>query len=33
MLTGGLSPQAAIEKAQREADTAIKTYNDRLGVG
>jgi sn-glycerol 3-phosphate transport system substrate-binding protein len=33
MLSGGLSPQAAIDKAQREADTAIKTYNDRLGVG
>jgi ABC-type glycerol-3-phosphate transport system substrate-binding protein len=32
MLTGGLSPAAALEKAQREADTAIKTYNDRVGA-
>ncbi len=33
MLTGGLSPRAALAKAQREADAAIKAYNDRLGVG
>jgi sn-glycerol 3-phosphate transport system substrate-binding protein len=33
MLTGGLTPAAALAKAQREADTAIKAYNDRLGVG
>jgi sn-glycerol 3-phosphate transport system substrate-binding protein len=33
MLTGGLTPKAALEKAQREADAAIKAYNDRLGVG
>ena len=33
MLTGGLSPEAALQKAQREADAAIKAYNDRLGVG
>ena len=33
MLTGGLSPAAALQKAQREADTSIKAYNDRLGVG
>ncbi len=32
MLTGGLSPQAALQKAQDEADTAIKAYNSRLGV-
>jgi sn-glycerol 3-phosphate transport system substrate-binding protein len=33
MLTGGLSPTAALQKAQREADTSITAYNDRLGVG
>jgi sn-glycerol 3-phosphate transport system substrate-binding protein len=33
MLTDGLSPQAALEKAQKEADTSIKAYNTRLGVG
>jgi sn-glycerol 3-phosphate transport system substrate-binding protein len=33
MLTGGLSPTAALQKAQREADSSIKAYNDRLGVG
>ena len=33
MLTGGLSPAAALQKAQREADAAIKAYNDRLGIG
>jgi sn-glycerol 3-phosphate transport system substrate-binding protein len=33
MLTGGLSPTAALRKAQQEADTSIKAYNDRLGVG
>ena len=33
MLTAGLSPTAALQKAQREADAAIKAYNDRLGVG
>ena len=33
MLTGGLSPTAALQKAQSEADAAIKAYNDRLGVG
>jgi len=31
MLTGGLSPTQALAKAQREADTAISTYNDRIG--
>jgi hypothetical protein len=33
MLTGGLSSDAALQKAQREAGTAIKAPNDRLGVG
>jgi sn-glycerol 3-phosphate transport system substrate-binding protein len=33
MLTGGLSPAAALQKAQREADTSIAAYNERLGVG
>jgi len=33
MLTGGLSPEAGLQKAQREADAAIKAYNERLGVG
>jgi sn-glycerol 3-phosphate transport system substrate-binding protein len=33
MLTGGLSPAAGLQKAQREADASIKAYNDRLGVG
>jgi sn-glycerol 3-phosphate transport system substrate-binding protein len=33
MLTGGLSPPASLQKAQREADAAIKAYNDRVGVG
>lgn len=33
MLTGGLPPEAGLQKAQREADAAIKAYNDRLGVG
>ncbi len=33
MLTGGLSPTAALQKAQREADAAIKAYNDRVGAG
>lgn len=33
MLTGGLSPEAALEKAQKEADASIKAYNTRLGVG
>ena len=33
MLTGGLSPQAALEKAQKQADASIKAYNTRLGVG
>jgi sn-glycerol 3-phosphate transport system substrate-binding protein len=33
MLTGGLAPPAALQKAQREADAAITAYNDRLGVG
>jgi hypothetical protein len=33
MLTGGLSPKAALQKAQREADTAITTYNTRIGAG
>ena len=32
MLTGGLSPAAGLQKAQSEADAAIKAYNDRLGV-
>jgi sn-glycerol 3-phosphate transport system substrate-binding protein len=33
MLTGGLSPAAALQKAQREADAAITTYNSRIGAG
>jgi len=33
MLTGGLAPAAAVQKAQRAADDAIAAYNDRLGVG
>jgi sn-glycerol 3-phosphate transport system substrate-binding protein len=33
MLTRGLSPKAALQKAQREADSAISTYNSRIGVG
>ena len=33
MLTGGLSPEAALQKAQREADAAIKAYNARVGAG
>jgi sn-glycerol 3-phosphate transport system substrate-binding protein len=33
MLTGGLSPTAALQKAQREADAAITAYNDRIGAG
>ena len=33
MLTGGLSPTAALQKAQREADAAIKAYNGRIGAG
>ena len=33
MLTGGLSPTAALQKAQREADAAITAYNERLGAG
>jgi sn-glycerol 3-phosphate transport system substrate-binding protein len=33
MLTGGLSPKAALEKAQRDADGAITTYNSRIGAG
>ncbi len=33
MLTGGLPPEAGLQKAQREADAVIKAYNDRLGVG
>ena len=33
MLTGGLSPAAGLQKAQREADAAIAAYNKRLGVG
>ena len=33
MLTGGLSPSAALQKAQREADAAITAYNVRIGVG
>ncbi len=33
MLTGGLSPSAALQKAQREADSAIQAYNDRIGSG
>ena len=31
MLTGGLSPQAALAKAQKQADASIKAYNTRLG--
>jgi sn-glycerol 3-phosphate transport system substrate-binding protein len=33
MLTGGLTPAAALQKAQGEADTAIRAYNDRVGSG
>jgi sn-glycerol 3-phosphate transport system substrate-binding protein len=33
MLTGGLSPAAALQKAQGEADTAIAAYNERIGAG
>jgi sn-glycerol 3-phosphate transport system substrate-binding protein len=33
MLTAGLSPTAALQKAEREADAAIKAYNDRIGAG
>ena len=33
MLTGGQSPVQALAKAQREADTAIRAYNDRVGAG
>ena len=33
MLTGGLSPQAALAKAQKQADASITAYNTRLGVG
>jgi sn-glycerol 3-phosphate transport system substrate-binding protein len=33
MLTGGLSPSAALQKAQREADAAITAYNASIGVG
>jgi sn-glycerol 3-phosphate transport system substrate-binding protein len=33
MLTGGLSPQAALQQAQGGADSAIKAYNDRIGAG
>ena len=33
MLTRGLSPTAALQKAQSEADAAIKAYNNRIGAG
>ena len=33
MLTGGLTPDAALRIAQREADAAIAAYNDRIGGG
>ena len=33
MLTNGLAPAAALQKAQDGADSAITAYNDRLGVG
>ncbi len=33
MLTGGSSPAAGLQKAQREADAAIKAYNARIGAG
>jgi sn-glycerol 3-phosphate transport system substrate-binding protein len=33
MLVRGLTPEAALQKAQREADAALRSYNDRLGVG
>jgi sn-glycerol 3-phosphate transport system substrate-binding protein len=33
MLTGGLSPEAALQKAQEEADASITAYNDRIGTG
>ena len=33
MLTRGLSPNAALQKAQTEADAAIKAYNERIGAG
>jgi sn-glycerol 3-phosphate transport system substrate-binding protein len=32
MLTNGLTPRAALQQAQREADTAIRIYNERLGL-
>ncbi len=33
MLTDGLTPDAALQRAQRQADTAIRAYNERLGLG
>ncbi len=33
MLTGGLSPDAALQRAQDEADTAIRSYNERVSGG
>jgi len=33
MLTGDLSPAAALRKAQTEADRAIQAYNTRIGAG
>jgi sn-glycerol 3-phosphate transport system substrate-binding protein len=33
MLTGGLSPEAALQKAQGGADASITAYNDRIGTG
>jgi sn-glycerol 3-phosphate transport system substrate-binding protein len=33
MLTGNLTPAAALQKAQSEADRAIQAYNERIGAG
>jgi hypothetical protein len=33
MLTRGVSPKAALQQAQRDADAAIGSYNERVGAG
>ncbi len=33
MLTGGLTPAAALRQAENEANDAISSYNDRIGAG
>ena len=33
MLTGGLTPSAALQQAETEANDAISSYNDRIGAG